>query len=91
MSALLTVLRRARRVPASGARGTSAVEYSLLVAAIAAVCAAIIFSVGVKIKATFDDTCQALATGQSQQSKPAAGLVGGGKVMVPTNTSPTCS
>lgn len=67
MSTLVTVLRRgARRVSKTGTAGTSAVEYSLLVVSIAAVCAAIIFSVGVKLKATFDDTCRALATAQQQ-------------------------
>lgn len=90
MSALLTVFRRARRATASGARGTSAVEYSLLVTAIAAVCAAIIFSVGVKIKATFDDTCRALATGQSQQGRTAPGTVEGGRLLAPSNTDPSC-
>jgi Flp pilus assembly pilin Flp len=74
VSTLVTMLRgRVRRATGTGARGTSAVEYSLLVVSIAAVCAAIIFSVGVKIKATFDDTCHALANAQSQQSTQKAG------------------
>lgn len=50
--------------------GTSAVEYSLLVVSIAAVIAAVVFSVGLKVKAAFDDTCAAYGTAQDQQNPP---------------------
>lgn len=53
--------------------GTSAVEYGLLVVSIAAVIAAIVFSVGLKVKAAFDDTCAAYGTAQGQQpARPGA-------------------
>ena len=47
-------------------RGASAVEYGLLVAAIAAVIIIVIFTLGGTIKGLFTDTCTALANkGQS--------------------------
>ncbi len=51
-------------------RGTSAVEYSLLVAAITAVVAAIVFSVGMKVKTAFDDTCRSIDAAQSTGTPP---------------------
>ena len=41
-------------------RGASAVEYGLLVAAIAAVIILVIFALGDNIKGLFNDTCQKL-------------------------------
>ena len=43
--------------------GASAVEYGLLVAAIAAIIVLIVFAVGKFVKAGFEDTCSSLATG----------------------------
>lgn len=40
--------------------GATAVEYGLLVAAIAAVIVAIVFILGGKVKAAFQTTCQAM-------------------------------
>ena len=43
--------------------GASAVEYGLLVAAIAAIIVLIVFAIGKFVKAGFADTCSGLATG----------------------------
>ncbi|MCA1983956.1 MAG: Flp family type IVb pilin [Nocardioides sp.] len=51
-------------------RGASAVEYGLLVAGIAAVIVAVVFTFGGKIKNIFDDTCQTIA---ANGTAPAAG------------------
>jgi pilus assembly protein Flp/PilA len=45
-------------------RGASAVEYALLVAAIAAVIAGILFTVGLQVKQNFDNTCQSIENAQ---------------------------
>jgi len=45
--------------------GASAVEYGLLVAAIAAIIVAVVFTLGTKVKAGFSTTCSAIGTGQS--------------------------
>jgi pilus assembly protein Flp/PilA len=50
---------RHRRTPASD-DGASAVEYGLLVAAVAAVIVLMIFALGRATGAAFDDTCDAL-------------------------------
>jgi pilus assembly protein Flp/PilA len=44
--------------------GASAVEYGLLVAAIAAIIVAIVFTLGGKVKAAFSTTCSSIASGQ---------------------------
>lgn len=41
--------------------GASAVEYGLLVAAIAALIVIIVFALGTVVKNTFDDTCDTIA------------------------------
>lgn len=46
--------------------GASAVEYSLLVVAIAAIIILIVFALGTWVKGTYTDTCQGFA--QSSQS-----------------------
>lgn len=51
-------------------RGASAVEYGLMVAAIAAVIVAVVFGLGTVVSRTFNDTCTSLATGTAA---PAAG------------------
>jgi pilus assembly protein Flp/PilA len=43
--------------------GASAVEYGLLVAAIAAIIVLIVFAIGKFVKAGFSDTCSGLAQG----------------------------
>jgi pilus assembly protein Flp/PilA len=48
--------------------GASAVEYGLLVAAIAAVVVAIVFTLGGKVKAAFSTTCSAISSGQQAGS-----------------------
>jgi len=45
--------------------GASAVEYGLLVAAIAAVIVGVVFLLGGRVKAAFSSTCSSIASGQS--------------------------
>lgn len=58
MSTILLRLRRALRTTAD--KGASAVEYGLMVAAIAAVVVGTVFALGGFVKDAFDDTCSAL-------------------------------
>lgn len=51
-------------------KGASAVEYGLLVAAIAAIIVLIVFAIGKFVKQGFSDTCDAL---EAQPSLAAAG------------------
>ena len=51
--------------------GASAVEYGLLVAAIAAIIVLIVFAIGKFVKAGFKDTCTGLSSG-SYSSVPAS-------------------
>jgi len=44
-------------------RGASAVEYGLMVAAIAAVIVAVVFGLGGLVKSTFTDTCDQITNG----------------------------
>jgi pilus assembly protein Flp/PilA len=44
-------------------KGASAVEYGLLVAAIAAVIVVIVFALGKVVKEVFQDTCDSIETG----------------------------
>jgi len=44
-------------------RGASAVEYGLMVAAIAAVIVAVVFGLGGLVKGAFNDTCNSISTG----------------------------
>jgi pilus assembly protein Flp/PilA len=55
------MLIRIRRT-ISGDRGASAVEYGLLIAAIAAVVASVVFLLGGKVKAAFTQTCTSIAS-----------------------------
>jgi pilus assembly protein Flp/PilA len=50
-------------------KGASAVEYGLLVAAIAAIIVLIVFAIGKFVKAGFADTCSGLSSG-SYSSTP---------------------
>jgi pilus assembly protein Flp/PilA len=47
-------------------RGASAVEYGLMVAAIAAVIVGIVFGLGTLVSGTFNDTCQEIAECSTQ-------------------------
>ena len=51
---MLAYIRKARRTAAD--RGATAVEYGLMVAAIAAIIVAVVFGLGSLIKSTFDTT-----------------------------------
>jgi len=44
-------------------RGASAVEYGLLIAAIAAIIVGVVFTLGTKVKAGFSTTCTAMPAG----------------------------
>ncbi|MGZ5374326.1 MAG: Flp family type IVb pilin [Aeromicrobium sp.] len=52
-------------------RGASAVEYGLLVAAIAAIIVLIVFAIGKFVKAGFTDTCNGLKSGSYSASASA--------------------
>jgi pilus assembly protein Flp/PilA len=54
-----------RRLRTRGDEGASAVEYGLLVAAIAAVIVIIIFALGHVISGVFSSTCGSISTGAS--------------------------
>jgi pilus assembly protein Flp/PilA len=58
-------------------RGASAVEYGLMVAAIAAVIVAIVFGLGGLVKSTFTDTCQEIQAGAAADGDPIPGDCGG--------------
>ncbi|GLY32846.1 Flp family type IVb pilin [Kineosporia sp. NBRC 101731] len=49
-------------------RGASAVEYGLMVAAIAAVIVAVVFGLGTIVQKTFSDTCNSFASGVTPSS-----------------------
>jgi pilus assembly protein Flp/PilA len=48
--------------------GASAVEYGLLVAAIAAVIVLVVFALGKVVKGSFSDTCDSIKTGAPSNS-----------------------
>jgi len=51
-------------------RGASAVEYGLMVAAIAAVIVAVVFGLGGLVRGTFTDTCTEIDTGAAAAGGP---------------------
>ena len=57
---MLAYLRKVSR--SAHDRGASAVEYGLMVAAIAAVIVGVVFGLGTLVKSAFSKTCQAVAT-----------------------------
>ena len=57
------MLARIRKVMDSADNGASAVEYGLLVAAIAAVVVIIVFALGGVVKEVFSDTCDSIKAG----------------------------
>ena len=78
MSTLISNLRR--RIDRTADRGASAVEYGLMVAAIAATLVAVVFGLGGFVQKTFDDTCAAIAKSTSPDcttKAPAEGGTGG--------------
>ena len=62
------MLRTIRKARALNDEGASAVEYGLLVAAIAAVIVIIIFALGGVIKNVFEKTCGSIQTGAGTSS-----------------------
>jgi len=56
---MFAYLRKASRTAHD--RGASAVEYGLMVAAIAAVIVAVVFGLGTVVRNTFQNTCEAVA------------------------------
>ena len=64
------MLKFMQRITNRNEKGASAVEYGLLVAAIAAIIVLIVFALGKFVKAGFKDTCSGLKTG-SYSSLPA--------------------
>jgi pilus assembly protein Flp/PilA len=61
---MIAYMRNVRRHARSD-DGASAVEYGLLVAAIAAVIVVIVFALGSVVQKKFQDTCSGVATGQT--------------------------
>jgi pilus assembly protein Flp/PilA len=59
---MLQYIRAAQQLRKSD-RGASAVEYGILVAAIAAVIVALVFALGTQVKGGFKTTCDAMKTG----------------------------
>ena len=57
---MLAYLRKVSRTTRD--RGASAVEYGLMVAAIAAVIVGVVFGLGTLVKSAFSKTCSAVAT-----------------------------
>ena len=55
------MFRYIRNITAKNDEGASAVEYGLLVAAIAAVIVIIVFALGTWVKKSFDDTCKSIS------------------------------
>ncbi len=53
-------------------RGASAVEYGLMVAAIAAVIVGVVFGLGNLVRTTFTDTCTAIETNNGTGTDSAA-------------------
>ncbi len=57
------MIQRIRNILSKKDEGASAVEYGLLVAAIAAVIVVIVFALGGVIKEVFSDTCSTVKSG----------------------------
>ena len=68
---MLAYLRKASR--SAHDRGASAVEYGLMVAAIAAVIVGVVFGLGGLVRGTFQQTCQGVATGTGQAQPAGCG------------------
>ncbi|MBT0771029.1 Flp family type IVb pilin [Kineosporia sp. J2-2] len=71
------MLSNLRKVTADAKdRGASAVEYGLMVAAIAAVIVAVVFGLGTIVRNTFSDTCDSLSAGVSASGGDTGGECG---------------
>ena len=57
-----------------GEDGASAVEYGLLVAAIAAIVIAVVFAIGQFVQSGFDETCDELAANPGAAPPPAVAV-----------------
>ncbi len=68
---MLAYLRKVSRQARD--RGASAVEYGLMVAAIAAVIVGVVFGLGTLVKNTFDKTCSSIKSGTASASGGPAG------------------
>ncbi|GLY18636.1 Flp family type IVb pilin [Kineosporia rhizophila] len=68
------MLNHLRRVLSTAKdRGASAVEYGLMVAAIAAVIVAVVFGLGTIVSKTFSDTCSSFTTKTTTNTTAAEG------------------
>ena len=67
---MLILRRRPSRIPRGQDRGASAVEYGLLVAAIAAVIVAVIFGLGALVRDAFSSTSSCLSSDGTSSSCP---------------------
>ena len=69
---MLAYIRKVADAKNQSDEGASAVEYGLLIAAIAAVVVGIVFGIGVLVKNGFEKTCTELAAGQSATASQTA-------------------
>lgn len=69
---MLTYMRNIAAAKKRDDEGASAVEYGLLVAAIAAIIILVVFAVGSWVKGAFKDTCTAFSTSGSVNRAGAA-------------------
>lgn len=90
---MLAHLRRAARRATSTTldRGASAVEYGLMVAAIAAVIVGVVFGLGTLVKGAFTRTCSTLAVGPASLGDPVTdcGAPAGTGVQPPSDPVPS--
>lgn len=70
MSVLMSKIARLARTTHD--RGASAVEYGLLVAAIAAVIVGVVFGLGALVQSAFHNTCVAMASDPAGLGDPAS-------------------
>ena len=72
ISKVITYIRRLSQAKSGAEEGASAVEYGLLVAAIAAIIILVVFAVGSWVKGAFKDTCSAFNSSGSVNRAGAA-------------------
>ena len=65
---MLAYFRKITRTQSEEDEGASAVEYGLLVAAIAAIIILVVFALGTFVKGAFKDTCTAFKTSNAVNS-----------------------
>ena len=65
---MLAYIRKLVDTKGDDDKGASAVEYGLLVAAIAAIIILVVFALGTFVKGAFKDTCDAFATSNAVNS-----------------------